>query len=284
MTCAILFEQSARVNAVTAAIIGTETQRVFETLRQAHIEPLLLKGWAVARMYVDASLRPLGDIDLAVAPTDYAKAVDVLGTLPLSLAGVDLHAGLPEFHAEPHDGVFARSRLVRLEASHIRVLAPEDQLRLLCLHFLRHGGWRPLWLCDVAVMLESLPKNFDWDLCLHGRRRIAHQVALVCQLAVALLATSVAKLPPVIAATCVPRWLTRATLKQWGSPYDRYSGMALRDHFRLRRDRVAALRRRWPNPIEATIAVGGPFNDLPRLPFQLAACGARGLRAAAGGR
>ena len=35
---------------------------------------------------------------------------------------------------------------------------------------------------------------------------------------------------------------------------------------------LEALVQRWPNPIEATLNVGGPFNDLPRLPFQLAEC------------
>jgi hypothetical protein len=32
---------------------------------------------------------------------------------------------------------------------------------------------------------------------------------------------------------------------------------------------LKALRKRWPDPIEATIRMNGPFNDLPRLPFQL---------------
>ena len=26
----------------------------------------------------------------------------------------------------------------------------------------------------------------------------------------------------------------------------------------------------WPNPIEGTVGVAGPFNELPRLPFQVA--------------
>jgi hypothetical protein len=29
---------------------------------------------------------------------------------------------------------------------------------------------------------------------------------------------------------------------------------------------------RWPNPVEATVGVGGPFNGVPRLPFQVADC------------
>ncbi len=35
---------------------------------------------------------------------------------------------------------------------------------------------------------------------------------------------------------------------------------------------LKALRLRWPNPIQATVRVGGPFNELPRLPFQLWEC------------
>jgi hypothetical protein len=39
------------------------------------------------------------------------------------------------------------------------------------------------------------------------------------------------------------------------------------------RSPAAALRelpRHWPNPVEATAGVRAPFNELPRLPFQLA--------------
>ena len=35
---------------------------------------------------------------------------------------------------------------------------------------------------------------------------------------------------------------------------------------------LRGLRLRWPNPIQATVRVGGPFNELPRLPFQLWEC------------
>jgi hypothetical protein len=46
-----------------------------------------------------------------------------------------------------------------------------------------------------------------------------------------------------------------------------------------RRPRVAwaEARRRWDRPIEATLEVGGPFNRLPRWPFQVAAVGRRTL-------
>jgi len=38
------------------------------------------------------------------------------------------------------------------------------------------------------------------------------------------------------------------------------------------------LRNRWPNPIEATVSVGGPFNESPRMLFQIGDCIARTAR------
>ena len=37
------------------------------------------------------------------------------------------------------------------------------------------------------------------------------------------------------------------------------------------------LRTHWPNAIEGTIGVNGPFNEMPRLPFQLGNCAVRAL-------
>ena len=42
----------------------------------------------------------------------------------------------------------------------VRVLSPEDDLRFLCLHLLRHGAVQPLWLCDICVLLEARANDF----------------------------------------------------------------------------------------------------------------------------
>jgi hypothetical protein len=44
----------------------------------------------------------------------------------------------------------------------------------------------------------------------------------------------------------------------------------IREVLRHPRTLPRALRDRWPDPIQATIRMGGPFNELPRFPFQLA--------------
>jgi hypothetical protein len=41
---------------------------------------------------------------------------------------------------------------------------------------------------------------------------------------------------------------------------------------------LSDLRNRWPNPIEATVNMEAPFNDFPRLPFQIGDCIARTAR------
>jgi hypothetical protein len=35
---------------------------------------------------------------------------------------------------------------------------------------------------------------------------------------------------------------------------------------------LKGLRHHWPTPVEATISLGGPFNRMPRLPFQVGNC------------
>jgi hypothetical protein len=69
-------------------------------------------------------------------------AVAALSAATLPCA-VDLHVAVPDLPDRPWDEVFRRSRLAALGEVAVRVLGPEDQLRLLCLHLARHGIARP---------------------------------------------------------------------------------------------------------------------------------------------
>src|SRR5438132_6243758 len=53
--------------AVHAAKHEREVTQVFATLRSVGVEPILIKGWAIGRMYPETGLRPSGDIDLCVS-------------------------------------------------------------------------------------------------------------------------------------------------------------------------------------------------------------------------
>jgi Uncharacterised nucleotidyltransferase len=58
-----------RSKALAALIREQQVMQVCSLLRSSGVEPLLLKGWAVARLYPQSGLRPLGaDIDLLIRP------------------------------------------------------------------------------------------------------------------------------------------------------------------------------------------------------------------------
>jgi len=282
--------QAARAPAERVAIGA-----VVRAVRETGAEPLVVKGWATARHYPEIGLRPFGDLDLVV-PHGRRDAVERAllerrrATAALALAPVDIHDSLGDLADRSLDELRARATSEPLgdpAGTQVLVLSSEDHLRLLSLHLLRHGAWRPLWLCDVAVLLEKRGDALDWDRCLRGTREDARRVALVAGLAHHLLGAALpAALPRAAAlhARRVPRWLLVATVRQWGRRYDRYTDDAMLAAGRSPRRLLAAARRRWPNAIEATVSVGAPFNALPRLPFQLADVARRTGRALAAAR
>ncbi len=185
---------------------------------------------------------------------------------------VDLHKGLSELHSSSLDEVYDRSEVVRLADADVRILGSEDHLRYVCMHMLRHGAHRALWLCDVAVVLESLPKDFDWGYLLRGDRRRADWLACAVGLAHQLLGARLDDIPVARRARNLPRWLLPAVLRQWSSGEHYIQSPTMAYCVRHPTQLPAALRLRWPNPIQATVGVGGPFNELPRLPFQVGEC------------
>ena len=156
---------------LTGAVLEERLVEVVRYLRAVEIEPILMKGWSIGRRYAEKGLRPYGDLDLIVSPSDYAKARKALTTPDRPRVPVDLHTdghGMQELADRTVAELFQRAHRVELSGTEIRLLAPEDEMRLLALHGLEHGLCRPLMLCDVAVALESLPAAFDWRLCMGG--------------------------------------------------------------------------------------------------------------------
>jgi hypothetical protein len=268
--------QEYRSQSIHAVLQERAIVQAVTLLRADGIEPLLIKGWSIARLYPEAGLRPYGDIDLCVRPEQYQGALSVMNSPGGLYGAVDLHG---DFNLD-HVGysmlddcsipkLYERSEIASLNGVEVRVLCPEDHLRLLCLHLLGHGAWRPLWLCDIAVALETRPPAFDWKRCLGEDRRRADWVACALGLAHRLLDARVEDTPITERAQRLPRWLVPGVLRQW-----EVGDVGRRQMVGYLRRPLAALAevpRHWPNGIEATIGVRGPFNDWPRLPFQLAA-------------
>jgi hypothetical protein len=262
--------------AIHAAIHERQVAEVFQVLRSAGVEPILLKGWAIGRLYPEAGLRPTGDIDIFVAPGGYEAAQAVLKKPANERYWVDLdHDEITRFDGPGFEDLYSRSELVKLDGTDVRTLGPEDHLRILCLHFLKHGAWRPLWLCDISLALESCPSRFDWDRCLGTNKRRAEWVLCAIALAHRLLGAKLGDAPLSDNTKVPPQWLLRSVLKQWNDPQRPHLPLIANQigkYFREPGEMLKDLRKRWPNPIQATVDANARFNRMNRLPFQIGNC------------
>ena len=273
---ALDLQQAYRLHVLHATIHEEQIPRAMALLESAGVQPLLAKGWAAGRLYLEPGLRPYGDIDLYVRPEQHPSAQAVLANAHPLAGPVDLHRGFPELDDRSPEEIYARAQQVALDGVAVRIPGPEDHLRLLCLHLLRHGAARPLWLCDIGAAIESRPKDFDWDYFLSGSRRRTDYVVHTLGLAHRLLGARLDDTRVAERARNLPRWLLRDVLRQWGVGFQPREPITA--YLRRPRGVLAELRRHWPNPVEATVGVGGPFNTMPRLPFQVAHCVARAAR------
>src|SRR5262249_7659815 len=87
-------QQAYRLHTLQATVQERAFAPVLERLRAAGIDPLLAKGWAVARHYPEPGLRPYGDFDLCVRPGQYEAAKAALFAEDGPGCAVDLHRGL----------------------------------------------------------------------------------------------------------------------------------------------------------------------------------------------
>lgn len=279
--------QSYRLQTLKAAVREGEMASLFALLESAGVDALLVKGFAAGRAYPEQGLRPTGDIDLCVRPAQHRKAKEILASHEGRRFWVDLHEGCGELGDRSFEELYERSRVLNVGASRVRVLCDEDHLRLLCFHTLRHGAWRPLWLCDVAAAVETRGVEFDWRRVLGVNRRRADWVLSALGLAERLLVAEVGGTPAEGRAARVPRWLVESVLARWSRPFATEQGTLkhnapMRAYLRRPRGLLKDLRNRWPGPVEATIAAGGRFDALPRWPFQLAHSFARAAHFLAG--
>ena len=278
-----LLHQAYRLQLLQSDIQEQKIEKAFRLLREASVEAILAKGWAVAGLYPSRTLRPYGDIDICVRPKDYRLVEELFSQSDATECPIDLHRHFSEIANRSVDELLSRSRLQQIGKEQLRVLSDEDHLALLSIHLLKHGAWRPLWLCDVAVAMESASASFDWDLCLGKDSTRANWIRCAFALAHRLLGARTDKLPSEVGSLTLPGWLKETVLKQWSNPFA--SGQAPMNHpmpmallLRQPLNLFDGVRQRWPNPIIATISVHGRLNNLPRLPYQIANCVSRAAR------
>ncbi len=257
-----------RYDVLRNAIHSLDLKEALAVLGAKGIESVLVKGCSLAPFYPEPGMRPFGDIDLCVRPSDYRSAALALQEETNGRLNVDLHCGFGKFYEKRTEELFARSRLQEVDGLQVRVLRFEDHFRFLCLHLLRHGGGRPLWLCDIAAALEALPDDFDWHMCLGDDHRQAELIAGAIGIANYLLAANIDRVPVADRARSLPSWMISTVMTEWGSPFSIPSQVA--SHLRNPVELLKEFPRHWPNPITATINRGGRLNKRPRWPLQIA--------------
>jgi Uncharacterised nucleotidyltransferase len=274
--CGELLHHGYRLQALQTPIHEERIARAFQLLRNSAIEPILVKGWAVAQFYPHQTLRAYGDIDLVVRPHQYRAARETLMRDEAGTWWVDLHKGVSELDDRSIDGLFERSHAVVLKDVPIRVLSQEDHLALLAIHLFKHGAWRPSWLCDIAAIVESLPDDFDEEICFGSNKNRGRWIASAISLSHKLLGANVERLSSSRRMVELPEWLVRAVLEQWGNLFQT-------DHLPVQprpllasalgspRTLFKEIRERWPGPIVATFNLRGQLNNFPRLPYQFGA-------------
>jgi len=267
-----LYLEAYVASAARAATHEAELERILLAFQATGVRSILLKGWSVGRLYPESGLRPSGDIDLWIDPAQRAQAGEVLKRVASGRQPVDLdHDQFRRFENRSFADFYASCETAHLGSTPIKVLQREDQTRTLCLHFLKHGGWRSIWLCDIAVLLESSNTTFSWDLCLGRNARRARWIGCTIALTRDLLG---ARIPPG-APRCVtsnpPGWFTRTILREWSNPSaPNATSLALMiPELKSRPWKLkSTMLGRWRNPIQATVDCDRAFDVLPRWPYQ----------------
>ena len=254
----LIYRRAQEVKAVEA----------FGLFREQGIEPVLIKGLAAGRFYPGDKARQSIDMDIAVAADDFeaANAVAVAAG-PKGLA-IDLHRELRHLDTVAWDDLFANSQLLDVEGGTIRVLRPEDGLRVLIVHWLTNGGAERDRLWDVYYAIANRPADFDWDRFLNvvgpNRRRW-----LVCTVGLAhrFLGLDIDDTPIADEARDVPEWLVKTVEREWASstPFVPLE-FAISDPKTLLKQIPRRLR---PDPIWATIQMEGSFDARTRAFYQI---------------
>jgi len=240
----------------------------FRSFRARGVEPILIKGWAAARNYPADVPRFAGDVDMAVSESDYEVAMTLATGMDREIPGIDLHRELRHLDTVSWSVLFSNSELVEVEGESIRILSPEDHLRVLCVHWLTNGGESRERLWDIVFAVRNRPKNFDWDKCLGvvsetRRGWVTSTIALAHR----YLGLEVEGLPFEVGPTALPSWLIRCVEKEWAR---NVATIALETQINRPIHFLRQLRKRIPpNPIQATINCEGEFGSGSRFRYQI---------------
>ncbi|MDQ2744837.1 MAG: nucleotidyltransferase family protein [Chloroflexota bacterium] len=273
-----------RLEQAMKALLLTETvKEVWDVLARRNIDPVMLKGLSSARHYRTAGDRPFGDVDLLISSEALRPAISMLEEVGFRVTGVDhsqsvtavgmsraneyldLQTGLRRFTVEESREALNTQAILHLDdGREVRILPPYLEVRFLAVHALWHGISRPIWLCDLASILNA-KIIMDWNAVLADPLEVRSRVLSGIGLAHRLLGAPVPE-SLVAQAANVTSWLEPIVLHAWQTGEDHI--------FSVRKGRVLAqavqsrdaqlfrhvVSNSWPTALEAMNELNWPID------------------------
>ncbi len=240
----------------------------FDIFRHHGIEPILIKGISAGQFYPTSKFRDSVDMDLAVTSADFDQATVIVASPEAKGLAIDLHRELRHLDTLPWSDLFLHSELITFETGTVRVLRPEDHLRVLCVHWLTDGGANKDRLWDIYYLIANRRPDFDWDRFLNTvdtkRRRW-----LICTIGLAqrFLDLDLTDTPVAEAKIDLPLWMISTVEKEWLDDTPLRGLYASMDDRKMFWKQVK--KRLPPNPIAATVLVNGSFDAKTRVFYQI---------------
>lgn len=233
------------------------------------IDTIVIKGVSAAKHYPKDQLRDSIDVDLAVDPGVFRKALSIAkANVGLGLA-IDLHRGLRAFSDHRWNDLLDQSEMLDLSGSNVRVLRPELNLRVLCHHWLLDGGRDRSRLLDLKYLIEDTKDRFDWDRFfddLPSSSSFNYQCAI--GLAAREFGIDLSSTPLATAEENVPSWLCQFVVSEWKRDFKH---LPLESSIIVKGKTTEQLLDRFrPNPIRAIIEMNGRLDTKHRKIYQAA--------------
>ena len=261
-------ENDFRWNLLQRKAAERRVQQAFNLFREHNIEPILIKGLAAAQVYPESKFRNSIDIDLAVSSSVFETAADISRSVEAAGLAIDLHRELRHLDTVHWDDLFTNSKLLQLEQGTIRVLRPEDHLRVLCVHWLTDGGSNKDRLWDIYYLIDNRPAEFDWDRFLKSVD-VKRQRWLICTVGLAqrFLGLDLSDTPIEREARDLPQWFVKTVEQEWASKTRLVPLEASLFDPKLLFKQIK--KRFQPNPIWATVQMNGSFDARTRFFYQI---------------
>ncbi len=262
-------EPDLRWNIIYQAAQEEKIKTLFKLFRENGIEPILIKGWSVSRYFPAHISRLAMDIDLSFDRESYLTARQVSKTTKIN---VDLHNELRHLETVAYTDLYEHSQSIELNnGGQIRVLCPEDSLRVICVHWLNDGGIKKDRLWDIYYCVKNRPSNFNWERCLNTvspkRRKWILTAIAVAHHYLQLPLDDVPFIDEINQPDFIPNWIHRTLENEWKSEITLAPLISVWKHPTKLLQQIK--KRIPPNAIQAVIETESAFENSSPLFIQI---------------